>query len=76
MAEQPQPELTDELIAGRRASIAEGLPDDMPRWMSRTIIAIDTFSLWTGHVVARNATRSPNSSVQGFRARIAWLSGS
>ena len=24
----------------------------MPRWMSRAIIAIDTFSLWTGHVVS------------------------
>jgi TRAP-type mannitol/chloroaromatic compound transport system permease small subunit len=50
MAEQPEP--TDELIAGRRARIGEGLPADMPRWMSRTIVAIDTFSLWTGYAVS------------------------
>ena len=50
MAESPI--LTDELIAGRRADGASGLPDDMPPWMSRTIVVIDTFSLWTGHVVS------------------------
>lgn len=44
------PELTDELIAGRR----EGgyLPDDMPRWMAGSITAIDTLNLWAGSVFA------------------------
>lgn len=44
------PELTDELIAGRR----EGgyLPDDMPRWMAGSITAVDTLNLWAGSVFA------------------------
>ncbi|MBK6982757.1 MAG: TRAP transporter small permease subunit [Betaproteobacteria bacterium] len=46
------PELTDEMIAGRRADPGAGLPDDMPPWMSRTIVVIDTFSQWTGRVVS------------------------
>ncbi len=46
------PELTDEMIAGRRADPAAGLPDDMPGWMSSTIVAIDTFSLWVGRLVS------------------------
>ncbi len=44
--------LTDEMIAGRRPDSHGHLPDDMPRWMSTTIVAIDTFSLWVGRVVA------------------------
>jgi TRAP-type mannitol/chloroaromatic compound transport system permease small subunit len=44
------PELTDELIAGRRET--GGLPDDMPRWMAGTITAIDTLNLWAGRIVA------------------------
>ena len=46
------PNLTDEMIAGRRADVTSGLPDDMPPWMSRTIVTIDTFSLWVGRVVS------------------------
>lgn len=44
--------LTDEMIAGRRPDSHGHLPKDMPRWMSSTIVAIDTFSLWIGRVVA------------------------
>ncbi|MEO7744017.1 MAG: TRAP transporter small permease subunit [Usitatibacter sp.] len=44
--------LTDELIAGRRPDSHGHLPEDMPRWMSSTIVAIDTMSLWTGRAVA------------------------
>jgi TRAP-type mannitol/chloroaromatic compound transport system permease small subunit len=44
--------LNDEMIAGRRADGATGLPDDMPHWMVRAIVAIDTFSLWTGRVTS------------------------
>ena len=40
----------DELIAGRRGDAR--LPADMPRWMARTIVAVDTFSLWVGRIVA------------------------
>lgn len=47
----PQP-LTDELIAGRRADDFSGLPDDMPRWMVRTIVIIDVVSLWSGRIVS------------------------
>ena len=45
-------DLTDEMIAGRRPDSHGHLPDDMPRWMSTTIVAVDTFSLWVGRVVA------------------------
>jgi TRAP-type mannitol/chloroaromatic compound transport system permease small subunit len=44
--------LTDELIVGRRPDSHGHLPEDMPRWMSTTIVAIDTFSLWVGRSVA------------------------
>lgn len=44
--------LTDELIAGRRPDSHGHLPEDMPRWMSSTIVAIDTASLWIGRAVA------------------------
>ncbi|MBK9115292.1 MAG: TRAP transporter small permease subunit [Betaproteobacteria bacterium] len=46
------PELTDEIIAARRPGPGEGLPDDMPRWMARTITVIDTFSDRVGRVVS------------------------
>ena len=46
------PELADEMIAGRRADVSVGLPDDMPPWMHRTIVVIDTFSQWIGHLVS------------------------
>ena len=46
------PNLTDELIAGRRPDSHGHLPEDMPRWMSSIIVTIDTISLWTGRVVA------------------------
>ncbi len=46
------PQMTDELIAGRRSDAIGNLPRDMPRWMARTIVAIDSFSLWVGRIVA------------------------
>ena len=48
----PTDNLTDEMLAGRRPDAHGHLPDDMPRWMCTTIVAIDTFSLWVGRVVA------------------------
>ena len=45
-------DLTDEMIAGRRPDSHGHLPEDMPRWMSTTIVAVDAFSLWVGRVVA------------------------
>jgi TRAP-type mannitol/chloroaromatic compound transport system permease small subunit len=50
MAEEPQ--LADEMIAGRRADIRGRLPADMPRWMAAIVVAIDTFSLWVGRAIA------------------------
>jgi len=44
--------LTDEMIAGRRADALGRLPEDMPRWMARTIVAIDLFSLWVGRIAS------------------------
>ena len=44
-------EYADELIAERRSGAPGELPDDMPRWMARTITIIDTFSQWTGLLV-------------------------
>jgi hypothetical protein len=49
---QETPNLTDEMIVGRRPDSHGHLPEDMPRWMSTTIVAIDTFSLWVGRTVA------------------------
>lgn len=48
----PEHSLTDEMIAGRRPDSHGHLPEDMPRWMSATIVAIDTFSLWVGRIIA------------------------
>src|SRR4029453_15089765 len=45
------PNLTGEMIAGRRPDSHDHLPEDMPRWMSSIIVTIDTISLWTGRVV-------------------------
>lgn len=45
-------DVSDELIAERRAGGPGNLPPDMPRWMAGTITAIDTFSLWVGRLVA------------------------
>ena len=42
----------DEMLAGRRPDSHGHLPEDMPRWMSTAIVAIDTFSLWVGRAVA------------------------
>lgn len=47
-----QHHLTDEMIAGRRSDALDRLPVDMPRWMARTIVAIDRFSRWTGLAVS------------------------
>lgn len=49
--DRPQ-HLTDEMIAGRRRDDAIAhLPGDMPNWMARTIVAIDTLSAWIGRIV-------------------------
>jgi len=45
------PPVADEIIAGRRADITR-MPDDMPRWMARTIVGIDTFSRWVGRLAS------------------------
>lgn len=44
------PEITDELIAGRRTAPGR-MPDDMPAWMARTIVAINRLNLWVGRIV-------------------------
>jgi len=44
--------LTDEMIAGRRADPPAGMPGDMPRWMAGTILGIDRFSLFAGRLVS------------------------
>lgn len=49
MAEEPN--LTDEMIAGRRSDTAR-LPDDMPRWMAGAITGIDASSRVIGRIVS------------------------
>ena len=44
-------DISDELIAERRARAPGDLPADMPVWMTRVITWIDTFSLWVGRTV-------------------------
>lgn len=46
-------DITDESIAAmmpRGSNAIKQLPADMPRWMARTIVAIDRFSLWIGRM--------------------------
>ena len=43
-------DITDELIAERRAGGGE-MPPDMPAWMAAAIVNIDRFSCWIGRVV-------------------------
>lgn len=49
MAEEFEP--ADELIAERRSDARRGMPDDMERWMARTIVGIDTVSFWVGRAI-------------------------
>ena len=52
MADIPEDlEVADELIAERRSDTPGKMPEDMPRWMARTITWIDWFSLWVGRTV-------------------------
>ena len=44
-------EIADELIAERRGDPSGELPEDMPKWMNKTISGIDLFSLWIGRIV-------------------------
>lgn len=41
-------DISDEMIAERRTGAIDDLPADMPPWMRRSIIVIDTMSLWSG----------------------------
>jgi TRAP-type mannitol/chloroaromatic compound transport system permease small subunit len=45
------PELTDEMIAGRR-QLTGRMPDDMPVWMARVIGAVDRLNFWIGRIVS------------------------
>ena len=52
MAEvQEQLDITDELIAERRSDTPGEMPEDMPKWMAKTIVGIDQLSLWVGQTV-------------------------
>lgn len=43
--------IADTLIAEQRGESTQGLPNDMPQWMRRTILVVDGFSWWIGHIV-------------------------
>ena len=43
--------MEEQELAGQRPD-PHGLPRDMPVWMARLIVAIDTFSIWVGKAVA------------------------
>ena len=43
-------DIPDEIIAERRGG-ASKMPDDMPSWMAKSIVAIDKFSKLTGNIV-------------------------
>ena len=55
MSETPEEigelDISDELIAERRAKKPGDLPDDMSGWMRKSITWIDTFSRWVGLIV-------------------------
>ncbi len=48
--DNPELDISDELIAERRSD-SHQLPPDMEPWMRSVIIVIDTFSLWVGRLV-------------------------
>ena len=51
MADEPSKlDISDEMIAERRGGSGK-MPEDMPTWMSKSIINIDKFSKWIGSVV-------------------------
>ena len=51
MAEEPgRLDISDEMIAERRGSSGK-MPEDMPTWMSKTIVGIDKFSKVIGNIV-------------------------
>ena len=51
MAEEPgRLDISDEMIAERRGG-ASKMPEDMPTWMSKTIVGIDKFSKLIGNIV-------------------------
>lgn len=44
-------DIADEILADRRSDAPQKMPEDMPRWMARTITWIDWGSLWVGRTV-------------------------
>ena len=51
MAEEPtRLDISDEMIAERRGGSCK-MPDDMPKWMAKSIISIDKFSKKIGNIV-------------------------
>ena len=51
MAEEPgKLDISDEMIAERRGTSGK-MPEDMPAWMSKTIVGIDRFSKAIGNIV-------------------------
>ena len=51
MAEDPgKLDISDEMIAERRGGSGK-MPDDMPKWMAKSITSIDKFSKATGNIV-------------------------
>ena len=51
MAEEPgRLDISDEMIAERRGGSGK-MPEDMPTWMSKTIVGIDRFSKAIGNIV-------------------------
>ena len=51
MAEEPgRLDISDEMIAERRGGSGK-MPEDMPTWMSKTIVGIDRFSKLIGNIV-------------------------
>jgi len=51
MAEEPgKLDISDEMIAERRGGSSK-MPDDMPKWMAKSITSIDKFSMVTGKIV-------------------------
>ena len=46
----PKIDISDEMIAERRGGSGK-MPDDMPKWMAKSITSIDKFSKITGNIV-------------------------
>ena len=65
MTEEPgRLDISDEMIAERRGGSGK-MPEDMPTWMSKTIVGIDRFSKQIGKLIVVTRGKNGASAISG-----------